>query len=274
MLRVAQVRHKPGRRCLLRYELRVGSGPTRHREHVYGKTFASERGSRVFQTLRTIAGVRPWGPSVAVGEPIAYLPSLRLLLQHEVEGVPSRPALLAGDEQLAAQIAEALHTLHDSAVCLERNHGLEDELATLANRVASSRAGRPAHRCLAVVENAFERPFGWRLRPIHRDFYHEQVLVSSSGLALIDFDDAAMSEPAVDVANFLAHLRLLALEEPSKATAIAAASAAFAARYGDLDAQLDPLLVRVLESATLLRLACIHEPFAEQLINESLARVA
>jgi hypothetical protein len=42
---------------------------------------------------------------------------------------------------------------------------------------------------------------------------------------------------------------------------------AFGARAQQLDPRLDPLLVRLLESATLLRLACIHEPRCEPLLE-------
>ena len=98
-----------------------------------------------------------------------------------------------------------------------------------ARVTATFAAGSPAHTCLARLENAPDGRLDWRFRPIHRDIYHDQVLVTRRGLGLLDFDDAAMSEPAVDVANFLAHLRLLALEEPSRAAALAAPSAALSA---------------------------------------------
>ena len=78
---------------------------------------------------------------------------------------------------------------------------------------------------------------------------------------MLDFDDAALSEPAVDVANFLAHLRLLALQRTGEPGALAGV-AAFEDRYHHLDPDLDPALIRFLEGATLLRLAEIHLPRA------------
>jgi aminoglycoside phosphotransferase (APT) family kinase protein len=269
------VRHKPSRRCLLRYDLLVGSGASARHECLYGKTFASERGPRVFRTLVAIAGSRACGPAVDLPEPIAYLPSLKLLLQREVRGTGARERLLGGDETVAERVAEALHALHCSGIELERQHSLDDELGALHARVTATFAAgsrSPAHTCLARLENALDGRLDWRFRPIHRDIYHDQVLVTRRGLGLLDFDDAAMSEPAVDVANVLAHLRLLALEEPSRAAALAAPSAAFVGRYQKLDAALDPLLLRLLESATLLRLACIHAQLSEELVAESLRR--
>jgi len=261
---VEVVRHKPGRRCTLRYDLRIG----RRTERVFAKTFASERGPRVFSALQAIVDAHPFDAAVELPEPIAYLAGLKLLLQREVRGVPVRAALLGGDEDLAARIADALHALHASAAEMSRTHGLPEELGALRaciDRLATNR--ERARRCFSKLELA--EGFAWRRRPVHRDFYHDQVLADGDALSLLDLDDTAMSEPALDVSNFIAHLRLLALEEPGRAEAVAAAATAFRQRICGLDPELDPLLLRVLEAGTLLRLACIHEPHAEPLIQAS-----
>jgi Ser/Thr protein kinase RdoA (MazF antagonist) len=86
------------------------------------------------------------------------------------------------------------------------------------------------------------------------------VLVDGERLVLIDFDDAAMGEPALDVANFLAHLRLLALERRPAAVTVEAVAAAFHSRYAELDPSLDDGLVALLRGTALLRLAAIHQP--------------
>jgi hypothetical protein len=263
------VRHKPGRRCALRYDLLVGEGPDRRAERLYGKSFASDRGPRVHRTLQAIAAARACGPDVALPEPVAYLRALKLLLQRDVGGAPAREALLAGDVALAARIADAVHALHRSDVRLERTHALADELDILRGRVDGlAAAHRPrARRCLATLEDALAAGrFPWRARPIHRDLYHDQIRVRDDGLAVLDLDDAAMSEPAVDVANLVAHLRLLRMQEPAHAEPVRAAAAAFVSRARTLDPALDPTLLTLLERATLLRLACIHEPLTEPLI--------
>jgi len=267
---VATVRHKPGRRCTLRYDVRVASGT---RERLYGKTFASERGPRVYKAVSAIAAARACG-DVALPHPIAYVRPLKLLLQREVPGVAVRAALLAGDRELAIAIAEALAALHGSGVELDRRHGFEDELAVLRSRVARLARDRPrARRCLARIQAAALTAPEWRARPAHRDFYHDQLLVHDGRLAVLDLDDAAMSEPAVDVANFAAHLRLLALEQPARTHAVHATARAFRARSHQLDAALDPSLVLLLEAATLLRLACIHELHAPALLDEAEALI-
>jgi thiamine kinase-like enzyme len=171
--------------------------------------------------------------------------------------------LLAGDLALVGRIAEALNSLHGSSVRLERHHGLHDEIAPLASRVqrlasADAGLGETARHCLELVGRRAKRPWPWRWRPIHRDFYHDQVLVTEGGLSILDWDDAAMSEPAVDVANFLAHLRLLAIQRSGWPDELNEVSADFEGRYRQLDDGLDPDLVRFLQGTTLLRLAEIH----------------
>jgi aminoglycoside phosphotransferase (APT) family kinase protein len=263
VLAATLVRHKPGRRCTVRYELELGA----RRDRVYGKFFASDRAPRVFGSLQALASARACAPVAAVPEPVGHSPELRLVVQREAPGTHAVHALLAGDVALASRLAEALRSLHTSDVVLARSHETADELRPLAARVAQLAVAGPslapqAQRCLTLAAGALERCRRWRRRPLHRDFYHDQALVHTDGLVLIDFDDAAMGEPSVDVANFIAHLRLLALEHPERRGALAAVAEVFARRYAELDDRLDAELVELLEAATLLRLACIHLPRA------------
>jgi Ser/Thr protein kinase RdoA (MazF antagonist) len=103
-------------------------------------------------------------------------------------------------------------------------------------------------------------PWLWRWRPVHRDFYHDQVLVNGQRLAILDFDDGAMSEPAIDIANFAAHLHLLGAQQPDRGVKLEDARQDFVERCRDLDPEVDAKLLRFLEGATLLRLAEIHLP--------------
>jgi aminoglycoside phosphotransferase (APT) family kinase protein len=263
VLRTTVVRYKPGRRCLLRYEVQVGEDGDGRQETIYGKAFASGRGADVDRRLRAVASAAACGPAVSIPQPLGYVASLKLLVQRAVPGEPALPSLLAGDLALAGRIAEALNSLHGSSVRLERHHGLDDEIAPLEGRVqrlasADGRLRAAARRCLELVDRGAKRLWPWRWRPVHRDFYHEQVLVTEGGLSILDWDDAAMSEPAVDVANFLAHLRLLALQRSGWPDGLDEVSAAFEGRYRQLDDGLDPDLVRFLQATTLLRLAEIH----------------
>jgi streptomycin 6-kinase len=265
---VVVVRHKRGRRCTLRYTVipEEGGEPT----HVYAKTFASGRGPGVFRSLRALADGWARDGGIVIPEPVGYARTCKLLLQRKVSGEPARPCFLAGDRELAARVAEALASLHTSPVRLERRHRLDDELSVLRARVERLGDARErARRCLARLEAALADTRTWRERPVHRDIYHDQLLVDGDTLAILDLDDAASSEPAVDVANFLAHLRLLSIEEPGRSEAVETVAETFRERAHELDPELDPKLVCLLESATILRLACIHDLHAERLLAEA-----
>jgi Ser/Thr protein kinase RdoA (MazF antagonist) len=210
-----------------------------------------------------MSAARAVGAEVDVPEPVAYLVPLKTVLMRAVPGEPITRRLLAGDQALAGRTAEALWALHHSGAELTGVHSLERELAPLARRTAELAVADPelaslAWSCWAEVEDGAGRVTRWRRRPIHRDFYEDQVRAGAHRLAVLDFDDAALSEPAVDVANFLAHLRLLALQAEGHAAALGAVAATFRQRYGELDPELDPQTVNYLEAATLLRLAHIH----------------
>jgi len=60
-----------------------------------------------------------------------------------------------------------------------------------------------------------------KLKPIHRDFYPDQIIVFSSRkkIYVVDFDLFFMGDPAVDIGNFLGHLTEYSLR-----------------KYGDVDA--------------------------------------
>lgn len=255
---VEVLRHKPGRRCLFRYRLELGDGV----RSVYAKTYASDRGPGVLAALRALYSVtkRSGGPRVPA--PMAYVEPYRLLVIGEVRGGPAEPELANGDEALAVRIAEALHRLHRSGAQLPRHHDLEDELAPLGMRRTGIVEAMPhlavlADACLARAHRGAEHAWSWRRLPVHRDCYADQV-VTGPDIGLVDLDDAAMSEPAVDVANFAAHLRLSALRSPRRAPALGRSRSAFLAAYRHLDPDLDPGLVQFLEGTTLLRLADIH----------------
>lgn len=253
---VELVRHKAGRRAIVRYDLGGGSS-------FYGKTFASERGPKVFRIARRVAEARAFGPDVALPAPVAFVPECSLFIQRAVDGSPVEMALRAGDEGLARRIAQALHRFHGSGLDLGRTHDLSKELAPLTMRAGNVVSACPelADRTRALHERLLifaGHPFQWRDCPIHRDFYHDQVLVDGDRLAVLDLDDAAMSEPAVDIANFAVHLRLFGFQHPEDAAALEWVEAAFIECSIELDQALDHTLLPYLLATTMLRLAGIH----------------
>jgi Ser/Thr protein kinase RdoA (MazF antagonist) len=279
---IHMVRHKPGRRAIIRYDVASRTGTT---ETLFGKTFSSERGPRVYRVISTIAAAQALGAEVAVPEPVAFDPELKLLLQRATPGRPVVERIRTGDTSSTEAIAEAINHLHGSGLDLGRRHDLDREFAPLPGRVADVGSHAPhlriaAEHCLRDLLTRRDVAAKWRWQPVHRDFYHDQVLIDGDRLAILDLDDAAMSEPAVDIANFAAHLRLLGIQERDDPAAFAPARRAFMTRAAALDPGLDESLLCLLEAATLVRLAGIHVSrdngarVAQRLLVESHALLA
>lgn len=254
--RIELVRHKPGRRAILRFDLADN-------EVLYGKTYASNRGAKVYRVAQLLASSSAFGPDALVPEPVAWLPDSRLLLIRELYGIPIEDRLLEGDTDLVTRIAFVLHHLHSSDIDLGRMHDLNDELRPLESRVDevarySPESGAAACGVLNQVFQIDPGIFSWRNRAVHRDMYHDQILVAKDHLVILDLDDASMSDPAVDVANFVAHLMLLGVQRQGGTDALRNVIDAFLNQYRELDRDLDERLLSYLKATTLLRLAGIH----------------
>lgn len=228
------LKYKPGRRCVLAYQLaghrKSNNQPVSQR--VIGKVFRDERGRRLFdlqdRLWRSCMG--PEGASgISVPQPLAYVPEMRMLVQTGAPGLRLDELSLRGPiRSQVLRSAEALAWLHRSRA-LDRapDNGrarlapftLADELRGLddyATRLAVLRPdARPAVQVLhtALLDWAATLPPAPRTAPLHRDFYYSQVLFDGPHLVLIDFDLLAWGDPAIDVANFSAHLAYLGLEQ-------------------------------------------------------------
>jgi len=258
---IETMRHKPGRRCLLRYRVITAE---RDATWLVGKTFASSRGPRVYELHRRIYAGRAMGAEVHLPKALAYLPDLKLLLLSRLPGSPLAAQMLAGQSRPSEAMAVALARLHGSGLELEREHGLEHELALLDRRIIGlSRVNPKLGQATARARDELERRLapwraGWRRMPAHRDCYHEQFLFGPAGLSALDFDDAAMSDPTLDAGNSLAHLLLLSLQVPRSAGQMAQARSAFERGLRVSAVDYPAPLLALMECASLLRLVTIH----------------
>ena len=83
------------------------------------------------------------------------------------------------------------------------------------------------------------------------------MLFAPERTTLLDHDTLAAGDPALDYANFLAHLTLRGLQEPSKQAAVAEGKQAFRQAYGDTAAGFADNLPWW-EAGTLMRLAILY----------------
>ena len=265
--RIAEIRvlrHRPGRRCLIRYGFR-GDTPA-----VLGKLTNKgvHKRSLAVQTRLFAAGF-------AVPEPLGAVPTLGLWLQREVGGRPL--AEMLGDpsaERAAERSAELLAALHrqqldSTPACAAPAWTIADELGVLDQRLAALGRARPdlagrAHRLLEACHRAVLRLPTCRASGIHRDFYPEQVLVADGQLHLVDLDLYSQGDPALDVGNFKAHLIEAAIRETGEAAGYDRLILAFETHYRRAMSDIDPRSIAIFTFLSLARLTQISTTIPER----------
>src|SRR5205809_6970359 len=141
---IRAVRYKPGRRCLIEYDV---AQPSSELVTLVGKARARGADHATFELLREL---RRRGfdenavDGICVPEPIAVVPELGLWLQCKVRGVPAMQGLAgANGLAVARRLAEAAHKLHVAGVPARREHTVADALRILHERLDALAAQRP-----------------------------------------------------------------------------------------------------------------------------------
>ncbi len=250
------LKYKPNRRCVLLYELRGHTKkhllPTRHR--VVGKLFRDERGRRLLH-LQQWLWENGFGPEtedqIHVPQPLAYIPEMRMMVQAWTPGQTlNEMVLTTGLHTHIIRAAQALARFHSVNLSAQFTHGpkqflrkpylLSDEQANLTRFAQNLCAMKPEKAAeILLVHDALQR-WAANLPPllspslVHRDFYYSQLLFHHGRVTLIDFDLAAPGDPAIDVANFVAHLHFLGLYRLCHADALTHEASVFLDVYGRL----------------------------------------
>lgn len=272
------LKYKPQRRCVLAYHLHGQSGLSAAPRQVIGKVFRDERGGRL-HALQQQLWRDGFGPDasdqVCVPRSLGYAPAMRMQVQARAPGVTLNE--LATGDPLATPVmrcGQALAKLHRTALPAAGEetalhpYRLDDETERLDAYRATILAGRPdqAARVLALTaaltDWAAELPQPPALTVVHRDFYYSQVLFHRARLTLIDFDLLSLGDPAMDAANFTAHLAFLGLDRLADLDALAAEGQQFMASYARHAAVDDAFLRRWAwyQAATFFRLLNVVAP--------------
>jgi aminoglycoside phosphotransferase (APT) family kinase protein len=267
------VRHKPGRRCLIEYDLSDG-------RTLIGKMRARGADTRCFaiqQELRGNGFGRDVTDGIMVPEPIAIVPDLSLWLQRKVRGLPLNIT--------PKRAAEAIAKLHRSGVKPAKRHTLADELRILHERLAALAQRQPQwrNRLKRLEEGAAElaaQADPAHPRSIHRDFYHDHLISDGVNIHIIDLDLFCMGDPAVDIGNYTAHLIELGLRSHGDADWFCDWQQAFELHYRRHVGDVSPINIRIYELLSLLRLIEIsnrieaRRPFTKRLLGNCEDRMA
>jgi ABC-type multidrug transport system fused ATPase/permease subunit/Ser/Thr protein kinase RdoA (MazF antagonist) len=228
--RVELVQYARRGRCVLRYHV-DGHGATRV---VYGKLHSDEQGELAAAAATALrqrlgdAGVR-----LAVPRTLGHRRDLRLALSEAVPGTPQVVPLVrervaggtAAGHAVAAAVAESARiaaAVHGSGVPLGAPRTLGDEIGAVRRDMAHVERAAPllGPRLAAVLAEAEALGAGTSALPArfaHGDLTPAQVLSDQGRFSLIDFDAACQAEPALDLGQFLAYLRVAACKAETAA---------------------------------------------------------
>ena len=234
------LRHKPGRRALLRYTVRRQANAPE--VAVIGKIRDKGLDWQTLGLNRHLHADCARHPDLPlrVPLPVAAIPSLSMWLQAWVDGRDGW-SLLADRDAIrhADAIATALHQLHQSRAPIRKHHSLQDELAILAKRLAAAAATSPmlATRVRRLESDCNELGAKQGPRPLctaHRDFYPDQLLERKGKVYLLDLDLACNADPAIDLGNYVAHVQERDLRRYGEPRRHAAFCERFVATYAAL----------------------------------------
>jgi aminoglycoside phosphotransferase (APT) family kinase protein len=228
------VRFRPGQRHVLRMSWGP-AGPA-----WYAKVYRDETGPHTVATTRRAAeALAAAGLFVVVTGRAAYVAADRVALWPQVAGRPLSAVVRGGGPAAlrAVRLAgAALRAMHESAPTTD----LPPRPDAVAQAARTVRAAQVVDALLPAV--------GYRVRelvrrvvadlaalppepatPIHGDYKSDNILVTDTGLHLLDFDRAGRGDPAADLGKFCADLRWWADGDPG---ATGGLHAAFLTGYG------------------------------------------
>jgi aminoglycoside phosphotransferase (APT) family kinase protein len=166
----------------------------------------------------------------------------------------------SGREPAVEAAGRALAKLHRCPLEVPGRYSAKEEVELLEGWGAVVSQVHPGMKAafaeaFAEVRDALEGCRSVEPTLVHRDFYEKQVLVDGTQAILIDFDTLCLADPAIDVGNFLAHLRLAGLQHLGRVKRL---EEAFLAAYRPMPSQDLQARVRAYTMSSLLRLACLY----------------
>jgi aminoglycoside phosphotransferase (APT) family kinase protein len=272
------VRHKPGRRALIHYQ--IAEPDHRQPHNILGKYSRKgvNRAAFDYQKLLWQQGWHDTAP-FTVPEPLALLPGWNIWLQRKVDAIALTERLIPSEPQLAelgTQVGKALAALHQhqglQLAVAAKTWRIADELAVLRKGLHQVAALYPHWQTrLARLLRACEQlslPLNReKTSCVHRDFYPDQILISHQHplrLTLLDFDLCCTSASALDAGNYLAHVRELALRQYGDIHALASHEQAFATAFLTDSQEVEPRSVMAFTTLALARHIFLSTQFTER----------
>ena len=262
---VRVLKHHVGKRCTLEIGVRTGDDWY----FLIGKVYRKDR-SDVFQAIEGIQQTG-FGPQddFSIPQPVAYLPSLRLLLQEKVEGPVAGEVFRNGDERSRAEAAERcarwLARFHARAPKAGPVSHPQDHLNSKSMQHSSRKIAKlegafadRAARLLQRLEDASSTVIPVEMCAGHGSYNAAQVILNRGRTIVFDWDWFDVADPARDVGRFLYALRRWALDELGSIRALDEVAEIFLKTYLAVGQPGVEKNLRFFEAATCFNLAMRH----------------
>ncbi|KLN63803.1 phosphotransferase [Vibrio sp. VPAP30] len=217
---IAVTRYKANKRVMIEYTLERANG---ERISILGKVRIKGFDKRTWHANKALYNAQ-FGPNgndgIQVPKPLGCSSDHHIWFQSKVAGKSCFDLFCQQkSHSLSQRIAQALHKLHFNHIETDRHHSNQDEIRLLEEYLTLAANQLPTkapviqnilHNCKTLAD---ELCTATQPTLIHRDFYHDQILVADSEVYLLDLDLLCYGSPALDVGNFVAHIEEQCLRE-------------------------------------------------------------
>jgi hypothetical protein len=208
---VELARYLPEIAAILRYD--IEAVPQAAAKTIFGKVQPFNRGEESHRVMTEIwKAAHLSGGRLVVPRPLGYFRELGLYLQSAVPGKPigndrTQPEFLPG----VLHAAEALATIHQSAIPTQKTLPVENEVARLERTLDQFALVHPhayflLRELLAHLRERLKGLTEEEWLPTHGDYKYDQLLHEDGTYSLIDFDFFARAETSFDLGKFCAYL--------------------------------------------------------------------
>lgn len=232
-------RYLPEIAAITRYD--IEATPESASKTIFGKSQNGDRGAesdRIGRELWKLA--QATDGKLRVPRPLGYEHAEGIYFQDSV------PGLAVGTDRTAPEFmpsvlhaAEALATIHDSAIETQKSFAVEGELARLEKVLDQFAIVHPRgyfllRELLVHLRSRLRGLKSEQVVPSHGDFKYDQFLHHEGTFSLIDFDYFAATETSFDLGKYCGHLMPSMPKDWEQAFAADQARTAFLERYQEL----------------------------------------
>ena len=271
---IKKIRHKQGKRCLIEYELDLERKNISYKIiTLLGKMHRKGLDKTAFRmqnSLQKTGFDSKSSDKISSPKAIGIIPEMDMWLQKKIDGIPVINLLVKKDgDKIARRIAEAIHKVHLANIPTKRHHTVKKELLILNERLIetarlnpllSTRLNQVFDECKELVKYL---PHTDSVG-IHRDFYHDQVLMSGHRIFLLDFDLYCMGDPSLDIGNFVGHIQEFSLRKFGNPNELSKQENALTARFLELSGEFRRTSVEIYTTLTLVRHISISQQFSDR----------